>query len=291
LINKKVLITGANGLLGSAFMSIEGFGFKIPLSSSVVDITDFEAVKSFLIQEKPDIIVHCAAFTDVEKCEIEKDRTYLVNTIGTANLVYALMQLENEPIFCFISSTGVYGAHKCEPYTEFDAVTPTTTHHSSKFEAEKIVSAHIRKHLIIRTGWLFGGSVAQPKNFVYKRFLEASSKAIMYSNGSQIGNPTFTEDVVKQVVVLLNRQCYGVYNCVNGCGATRYEYVKTIVELFGIECKVDLADKDLFKRAAPVSDNEAAVNYKLKLMGLDIMPEWKISLAEYIKRLKRELNV
>ena len=131
----------------------------------------------------------------------------------------------------------------------------------------------------------------QPKNFVYKRFLEASSKAIMYSNGSQIGNPTFTEDVAKQVIALLGRQCYGVYNWVSGCSATRYEYVKTIVELLTLECKVDLADKDLFGRVAPVSDNEAAVNYKLKLMGLDIMPEWKISLAEYIKRLKRELNV
>lgn len=289
MINKKVLITGANGLLGLAFMSTEDFNFKIPLSS-VVDITDFEAVKSFLTQEKPDIIVHCAAFTDVEKCELEKDKAYLVNTIGTANLVYASMQLENEPIFCFISSTGVYGAHKCEPYTEFDTVIPTTIHHSSKFEAEKIVSAHIRKHLVIRTGWLFGGSVTQQKNFVYKRFLEASNNEVVYSNGSQTGNPTFTEDVVRQVIYLLNRQCYGVYNCVSGSKATRYEYVKFIIELFGLNSQVELANKNIFKRAALVSDNEAAVNYKLKLMGLDIMPEWKISLAEYIKRLKRELN-
>jgi dTDP-4-dehydrorhamnose reductase len=290
MINKKILITGSGGMLGSAFMVNENIGIKIPAPSNVMDVTDFEKTKEFLKKYEPDIIVHCAALTDVEKCEIDRDSAFRTNTIGTENLVNASMSLDKEPIFCFISSIGVYGAHKKEPYTEFDNVFPTTIHHLSKLEAEKIIMAHIKKYLIIRAGWLFGGDATQPKNFVYKRYLEACNSKLIYANNTQVGNPAFTEDVVKQVFYLLERECFGIFNCVGGSSATRYEYVKSIIELFGLPCEVNIAGKDSFKRIAPVSDNESAVNYKLGLVGLDIMPDWKESLAGYIERLKRDLN-
>jgi dTDP-4-dehydrorhamnose reductase len=286
-----LLITGKGGMLGSAFAAADLKAKKIFCpSSSVLDITDFEAVKSFIGKERPDIIIHCAAHTDVEKGETDKETAYHINTIGTANLVNATLLLEKEPVFCFISSTGIYGNHKSKPYNEFDDIRPTTVHHKSKFEAEKIVAAHIKKHLIVRTGWLFGGDKTQPKNFVYKRYIEASKSNAIQANASQIGNPTFVDDVVSQVAYLLQKECFGVYNCVNGGVSSRYEYVKKIVELFGLDCTVSIASEDSFKRVAPVSLNESATNYKLELMGLNIMPTWEESLAAYVEKLKKELS-
>lgn len=285
----KVLITGSGGLLGSAFAAVDAWDEKILCPSSALDITDFEAVKNMLALHNPDIIIHCAAHTDVEKGEIDVDKTRLINVTGTENLVNAALSLPKEPIFCFISSTGVYGQYKSEPYTELDDTVPTTAHHKSKLEAERIVEGCIKKHLVIRTGWLFGGSVEQPKNFVYKRYLEASKTDILRANDMQIGNPTFADDVAKQVVYLLQKECFGLYNCVNVGTASRYEYVKKIVELFGVECVVEAAGEGEFKRVAPVSRNESAVNYKLELAGLNIMPRWEESLALYIEKLKKEL--
>lgn len=285
-MTKKVLITGSNGLLGFAFANFNFNAEKILCSSEVLDITNFEAVKYFIDKTKPDIIIHCAAYTDVEKCELDIDNAYKINTIGTLNLVNAAICLTKEPIFCFISSTGIYGNYKQEPYNEFDDVTPLSVHHKTKFEAEKIVSSHFKKYIIARTGWLFGGAKTQNKNFVYKRYVEAKNSSILYANSEQIGNPTYIKDVVMQIAYLLEKECFGVYNCVNSGVASRYEYVKKIVELFGLNCDVKPVTADAFKRVAPVSFNESAVNYKLELMGLNKMQNWENSLTDYINELK-----
>jgi dTDP-4-dehydrorhamnose reductase len=286
---KKILITGSKGMLGSAFANKEFEYQKILCPSSVLDITNAEATKEFVARERPNIIIHCAAYTDVEKSETDIELAYRVNTIGTANLVNASLCLDQELVFCFISSTGIYGDHKQEPYIEFDDVLPTTVYHKSKFEAEKIVAAHIKKHLIVRTGWLFGGNKTQPKNFVYKRYLEVAKSSIMRANSAQMGNPTLVDDVVKQILCLLEKGCFGIYNCVSGGFTSRYEYVKKIVELFGLDCLVEAARDGEFKRVAPVSSNEAAINFKLNLIGLNIMPHWEESLTQYINILKKEL--
>lgn len=289
MMDMKILVTGSSGMLGSAFMAQNYLCKLISCPSSAVDITDFAGIKNFIGKEAPDVIIHCAAFTDVEKCEVERDLAYGINTIGTMNLVNAVIELSKPPIFCYISSAGVYGAHKNEPYCEFDDVAPTTIHHDSKLQAEKIVATHLTKHLILRVGWLYGGSVKQPKNFVYKRYLEAKSNSTIYSNISQVGNPTFVDDVVRQCLKLIQERCYGVYNCANSGSVSRYGYVQAIVKLFGLDCGVEIADKANFKRIANVSDNEALVNYKLNLQGLNIMPNWEESLKYYIEGIKNGL--
>lgn len=286
-MSRKVLITGSGGLLGSAFAASDALDEKILCPSSALDITDFEAVKNMLTVHSPDIIIHCAAHTDVEGGEVDADRSYLVNTKGSENLVNAALLLPKEPTFCFISSTGVYGQHKSEPYTELDDTLPTTIHHKSKLEAEKIVAGRIKKHLVIRTGWLFGGSKWQAKNFVYKRYLEALNASIIFANSEQVGNPTFIDDVVKQVLLLLANKYYGVFNCVNEGVATRYEYISEVVSLFELPCAVESTDKSKFNRIAPVSNNESATNYNLASIGLNIMPHWKNSLRVYISGLRK----
>jgi dTDP-4-dehydrorhamnose reductase len=285
----KILITGLNGMLGSSLVKLLPFNM-VGFSSKDLNVTDSNKVNIILKSEKPDIIIHTAAYTNVEDCEINPDKAYKINTLGTQNLVNYC--INKDILFIYISSTGIYGAKKQnEPYMEFDAVNPTTIHHKSKYEAEKIVQNHLSKYLILRTGWLFGGEIAHSKNFVYKRYIEASKNNEMFSDNSQIGNPTYIKDFVNQIKVLIESSQYGVFNCVNDAkNISRYDYVKKIVESFAQDCDVKIAPNGMFSRIAPVSNNESAENYKLNLLDLNIMGSWEKSLFRYIKELKSEID-
>jgi dTDP-4-dehydrorhamnose reductase len=280
---KRILITGSRGMLGSCL--VNNFSNAVGYSSSKLDITNALQVNQVLAIEKPDIIIHTAAFTNVEACEVEIDKAFKVNTIGTQNLVNYC--IDKDILFVFISSTGVYGSYKTECYTEFDETEPLTIHHKSKYEAERVIKNHINKYLILRTGWIFGGDVSHKKNFVYQRYLEANSNSLIYSDDSQIGNPTYILDLIRQIEILINNNQFGTYNCVNYAeNISRYDYVKKIIDLFALDCKVEVASKGIFKRVAPVSHNESASNFKLDLLNLNCMGSWDDALSRYVEFLK-----
>lgn len=287
--NPKVLVTGAGGMLGSNLLSRLSFEHIQGFTSAQLDVSDYHEVNAVLSVEQPNIIIHTAAFTNVEACEDEKEKAYKINAIATQNIVNYC--IDKDVLLIYISSTGVYGTQKSDQtYNEFDLPAPTTVHHQSKLEGEKIVTNHLNKYLIVRTGWLFGGDITHQKNFVYKRYLEARDQTSIKSDSSQIGNPTSIKNLVCQIEVLIKERQYGLFNCVDKAeGITRYDYVKKIIELFELPCKVEKVSAASFQRKAPVSPNESAVNYKLALLGLNVMSSWDESLAEYIETLKKEL--
>jgi len=285
-MNGKIVVTGSKGMLGFSLLSLLNYENIVGLDSKF-DITDSKLVTKILEKEKPNIIIHTAAYTDVESCETNVEKAYLINTLGTQNLVNYC--IDKNILFIYISSTGIYGNESKEQYSEFDDVNPQTIHHKSKFEAEKVVQNHLYKYLILRTGWLYGGEKTHNKNFVYKRFIEAKSKDIIYSDNTQIGNPTYIIDLIKQIEILIDNRKYGIFNCVNKASEiSRYDYVKKIIEIYNLKCDVKVAPNGMFKRVAPVSKNESAVNFKLNLLNLNVMGSWEESLSKYIQQLKSE---
>lgn len=280
----RILVTGADGMLGSSLM--RGFSGHdlIPLLERECDITDAAAVAAALEQASPDVIIHTAALTDVESCEKDRDRTVLVNVTGTENLIRGAAG--SGATFVYISSTGIYGNHKQEPYTELDEVRPTTVHHQSKHEAEQRVIASTSQHLVLRIGWLFGAAPDHPRNFIVQRYREARDRGFIYSDDSQTGNPTSADNVARQLQYLIENRLYGVFNCVDRNPATRLEYVRSIIELSGLRCRVEVAPPGYFKRVAPVSPNESAVNERLGSMDAEMMEDWRDSLASYMKSLE-----
>jgi dTDP-4-dehydrorhamnose reductase len=283
---KKILITGAHGMLGSQL--IKEFPNAVGYSSQDLDVTNASQVQRIINDVEPNIIIHAAAFTDVESCESEVDKAFEVNTIGTQNIVNCC--IDRDILFVYISSSGVYGSHKMDCYTEFDKVDPLTIHHKSKYEAEKIVQNHLKKYLILRTGWIFGGDASHVKNFVYRRYLEGKNSDVIFSDDTQVGNPTYALDLVKQIEVLIHENQFGLYNCVNQAkNISRYHYVKKIIELFELDCKIKRAPEGVFKRVAPVSSNESALNYKLELLKINCMGNWEDALRRYIDILKKHI--
>lgn len=284
---KKILVTGSTGMLGLYLINyFKNRGIRVYGSSC--DITDIKLINKEMTTQKPDIIIHTAAYTDVDGCEKYIDKAYKINVIGTQNLVN--YSLKENILFVYISSTGIYGDYKDTAYTEFDNPKPTSVHHKSKYEAEKILQNHLSKYLIIRTGWLYGGEITDKKNFVYKRYLESLNNNIIYSDDSQTGNPTSINELSMQIDILIKNNQYGIFNCVNEADSvSRYDYVKKIIEFFESQCEVKKAPKELFKRIAKVSKNESAINYKLRLCDMNIMTNWENSLYKYIEFLKSKI--
>jgi|TARA_Y100000310_G_scaffold246648_1_gene252039 dTDP-4-dehydrorhamnose reductase len=285
----KVIVTGANGMLGSSIVKFFKNKYDvIGYDKKGLDVTDIGQIIEVINDEDPNIIIHTAANTDAEYCERNPEKAYLINTSGTENIIKSIAEKNSDITMVFISSTGVYGNLKDSPYIESDEVNPTSVHHKSKYFGEQSIY-RLRKYLIIRTGWLFGGRIENKKNFVYNRYLEAVKKDLIYSDFQQKGNPTYTKDLCDQIDYLLHAKLFGLFNAVGIGVATRYEYVQEIISCFGLSCTIERVSHKNFQRVAPVPLNESAYNHKLELAGIDIMRPWKESLLEYISLIKEQI--
>ena len=284
----KILLSGSSGLLGSSLISAakklghECDALMRPETLSV----DGNAALFLEKMHGYDCIIHAAANTNVERCEENPDECYRDNFLLTEAIADAANIANVKMIF--ISSTGVYGTAAKRPYREYDAALPTTHHHRSKYLAEQKVLSVNARNMVVRTGWLFGGSDKNPKNFVARRIHEArealQKNNVIESNADQRGVPCFNEDIAERILKLAIVGANGLYNCVNSGHASRWEYVSKIIELTGIAVEVRPSKAAIFQRRANVSDNEMAENWKMNSMGLPAMPAWEDSLARYIEK-------
>lgn len=284
----KLLISGASGLLGSALSKqAKDCGYTcIPLNRASVPLS-LETSATTMVDsyfDGVDHFIHAAANTNVELCEENPALCYKDNVLFTELLAGAARR--RGVGMTFISSTGVYGSHQIKPWAEYDEAHPCTHHHRSKLLGEQRVMAANRSNLVVRTGWLFGGNIYATKNFVAKRINEAreSKDAIIFSNHQQYGCPTNVDDLAAQVMLLIKLRAAGVFNVVNAGFASRFEYVKEIVRCAGLAVEVRPVAAGDFKRIAPVSDNEMAVNWRADSLGLPLMRSWQDALADYLSR-------
>jgi len=278
----KILLLGAGGLLGSAFGSaLEVQGVK-RVGRDALDVRRPEAIARLIADADCDWVINCAADTDVEAAEDDPLPAYAANAILPQMLASACRA--HGALLVHVSSTGCYGIAKATPYTEADIPEPTTVHHRSKIAGEAAIRAAHGRHLIVRTGWLFGGSPANPKNFVWRRLLEARGAAWLTSDPHQVGCPTYVGDAAGQILAMAGAGCEGTFNVVSEGVASRLDYVSRIVAASGLPCEVRPSTRP-FTRKARVSNNEAAVNFYLRAIGMDNMPSWEAGVDVFTREL------
>ena len=275
----RYLITGGRGMLGSSFATALG-DQGVAVGKEAFDAADPASVRLLLAQVCPDVVINCAANVDAEAAEVDPRPAELANVVLPR--ILSEVCCERRLTLVHFSSTGCYGDWKRDgsAYTELDALRPTTVHHETKRLGEEAVRTAGSHHLILRTGWLFGGGPEHRRNFVWKRLVEAAGSTSIQSDAYQRGNPTYSADVVNQTVLLLKHGVNGTYNCVGAGAASRLDYVAEIIKHSGIKC--DVIASGPFNRLAPVSLNETAANDGLAARRLDVMPAWREGLRRYM---------
>ena len=276
----KVLLTGGKGMLGRTLCA-ELTDFEIiPTDLPEADITDAAGFDALLKQIKPDAVIHCAAMTAVDKCETEIDFAYKLNAFGTANVASACHR--NGIRLIAISTDYVFEGNSDRPYNEFD--TPNggnTIYGKSKFAGEEAIRRHCPDHVICRISWLYG---AGGPSFVHAMInLADGSRPLLKVVADQIGNPTSTLAVARQLRNILNRkELVGTFHLTCEGEATWADFAAEIFRQKGIEQKISPCTTDEFPRPAPRPANSRLDKMMLRLAGLPPMPHWKDALKEFI---------
>ena len=274
-----ILVTGANGMVGSYIKEVFKGEDLCLTDLPEMDVTNYGLVKEMVEKVKPDTILHLAAKTDVDKCESEIDDAFRTNVLGTQNIAL-LCQKKDIPMI-YVSTAGVFGGEKLEPYTEFDRPNPVNVYGRAKLEGEKIVQSLLNKYYIVRPGWMMGGK-EKDKKFVAKmiQLFEKTNKVQVVID--KIGSPTYARDLVCGIKELIKTNYYGLYHMTNHGVCSRYEVAKEIARILKKDIMIEPVSSALFPLPALRARSETMRNFKLELLGIIKMREWQEALEDYL---------
>ena len=274
----KVLITGANGMLAKAVKNEFKEDEQICTDVADLDITDLEAVKKFVQQNKPELIINCAGYTAVDKAEEQPELAYKINAIGPKNL--AIAANENDCTLVHISTDYVFGGEKnvSEDYSEDDTKNPQAVYGTSKLAGEEFVEKNCSKYYIFRTAWLYG----EGHNFVRTMIEVSKTHEFVTVVNDQHGSPTYAVDLASIIHQAIEKNIpFGVYNSTNTGYTTWFEFTKMIYELKGIKTEVKPVTSEEFKSPAKRPKNSQMSKDKLLKNGIEI-PTYQDALKRYL---------
>jgi len=245
-----------------------------------LNVCSKHSVRSAILKYTPEVVLHLAAATDVDRCEQDHEYAFSVNAIGTENIAQECRR--NNTKLIYVSTGAVFNGDKCTPYNEFDVPSPLNMYGVSKLAGEKIVQELVREHLVIRAGWIFGGS-GKDKKFVGKivSMINSGSKRLKAVD-DKIGTPTYAKDFLEGVLQLLNDNQYGLFHIGNEGRGTRFQIAQEIVRVLGVNIEIQPVSSKEFLLPAPRGNSEAICNFKLKLYDYPAKRTWQSALEEYI---------
>lgn len=251
------------------------------------DITDLASVMRVVAKARPNVVVHCAAWTDVDGCELHPRKAYRINSYGTLNVAKACAKAGAKLVF--ISTDFVFSGRKKTPYKETDRTSPLSVYGESKLRGERFVKRATDEYFIVRTSWLYG---RYGKNFVDTIAAKGRTEKELRVVDDQVGSPTYTVNLAKAIHALLDRVqgtgCgaqgagYGTYQASNTGRVSWYDYAREILKLSGSRAVVrPISSKELSR---PARRPAMSVMNCEKLFGFTgyRMPGWKVALREYL---------
>ena len=290
----KILITGSNGQLGNELKDIINKGYsEIGKVSEVIknsqifdfdvdklDITDLKSVQNILNTIKPDVVINCAAATNVDGCESDEDFAFKVNSLGPRNLAMVCEEIGAKLVQ--VSTDYVFSGVGEKPLTEYDLTAPYSVYGKTKLLGENYVREFCSKYFIVRTAWLYG---YVGHNFVYTMRRLGKEKDSINVVNDQIGNPTHANDLAHHILKLIETEEYGIYHCTGKGECSWYDFAKMIIELLGEECKVNPCTSEEYKTPAKRPEYSSLDNMMLRNTIGDEMRDWQDAIKSFINNL------
>lgn len=279
----KVLITGANGQLGyDVVKRLNVLGIKaLGVGRDDFDITNKNQIEEYVLKTKPDVVVHCAAYTAVDKAENEKEKCYKINVEGTRNVVEACKKIDAKMVY--ISTDYVFDGEGDESKPEDNLTNPINYYGYSKQQGEILVRELLDKYFIIRTSWVYGKNGS---NFVKTMLQLAQFKNEINVVNDQIGAPTYTVDLAGLICDMIQTTKYGTYHGVNEGYCSWYELALAIFEIEGIKIRVNPLPTSEYITKAKRPLNSKLSKDNLVNNGFTKLPVWKDALMRYLKEIK-----
>lgn len=291
----KIMITGSHGQLGNELISCLEKGKSeigeipamllgceiLPVDIDELDIIDLAAVRKFIDKNKPDVIINCAAMTNVDGCETDYETAFKVNALGVRNL--AMCADETGAKFIHISTDYVFAGNGTKPYIEWDNIDPQSVYGASKALGEKYALSFCKRSFIVRSSWLYGYI---GKNFVktVRRVLRERGAITVVND--QCGNPTNANDLAHHLLKLAVTEEYGIYHCTGEGECSWYEFACLIATLSGFEDAVKPCTSDEYPSPTKRPAFSSLRNLALECTVGNEMRDWQTALKEYISKVE-----
>jgi len=273
----KIAVTGAEGMLGhdlrKVFSDSDFRGFTL----DALDITGLDDVMTAVKDAGPDFLIHAAAFTDVDRCEAEPEKAYLINGLGARNLAMACEEVRCPIVY--ISTDYVFDGTKQGAYDEWDPTSPVNQYGLSKLMGERFVASCTNRFYIVRTSWLYG---VNGRNFVDTILRLLGERESLDVVDDQRGCPTYTVDLARSLKALLGRG-YGTYHITNTGECSWYDFAVSIAKKSGRRTPVNPVTSGQFIRPARRPANSVLGKTMLRLEGLPEPRHWEEGLEAYLK--------
>jgi len=248
-----------------------------------LDITDLAAVQDCIRRYKPDIVLHLAAYTNVDGCQTDPETAWRVNAAGTWNLAAACA--EQDCGLLYISTDFVFDGEKGSPYDEFDTPNPISIYGRTKFSGECYARSLVRKSYVVRTAWLYG---ARGKSFPGTMIRMAGEGKPLRVVADQIGSPTYTVDLAETVSRIIRKPLYGAYHVTNSGECSWFDFAAAALEDYGIAgAQISRITSDEWPTPTKRPAYSVLEHRALKLGGFPEMRPWREALGDFVKSYRQ----
>jgi dTDP-4-dehydrorhamnose reductase len=278
----RVLVTGFNGQLGyDVVKRLEELNIEVKgTTRNNFDLTNEIETKEFIRNYKPDVVVHCAAYTAVDRAEDEKELCYSVNVMGTRYIAEVCRDIEAKMVY--ISTDYVFDGEGEEPFEVTDKPNPINYYGQTKYEGELEVQKVVDKFFIVRISWVFGSN---GNNFVKTMFRLGKERDEISVVSDQIGSPTYTYDLAKLLVEMIQTDKYGIYHATNEGFCSWYDFVCEIFKQAGIDVKVKPIKTEDYPTKAKRPKNSRLSKSEINKSEFNRILNWKNSLERFLLEL------
>ncbi len=279
----KILVTGASGQLGQdVVLLLNESGHQVKsCDRSELDIADQRQCEKVIGEYRPEAVIHCAAYTAVDAAEEDIDGAYRVNASGTRNIAVSAEKVGAKLVY--VSTDYVFDGQANRPYREYDNTAPQTVYGESKRAGEVLAQTLNSKYFIVRTSWVYGQYGSNFVKTMLKLGAEKDSLSVVHD---QIGSPTYTVDLARFLLQLIQTEKYGIYHASNSGHCSWHEFAQAIFETAGLQVNVLPVTTEQFPRPAKRPAYSVMDHSAIRSNDLQDLPHWRDGLERFLATVK-----